>query len=141
MYGYTIQTDGRLTNPGQDYQPGPGVATFTDLRDWLAVRSLACPVWTGSEAREATPEELAAWFPPAPKHWSKYAILSSLAAVGLAEAFLGILQSDPLLYNLWLAAGDIAEDNPHFAAALPAVLAALGLTPEQAGAMLEGCEI
>lgn len=75
------------------------------------------------------------------KHWSKYAILSALAANGLAESFLAILQADPLLYNLWLAAGDIADDDPAFQRALPAVLAALGLTEEQARAMLEGCEI
>lgn len=76
-----------------------------------------------------------------PARWSKYRILSSLASRGLLEAFLGILKSDPLLYEMWLAAADIAEDDENFNRALPDVLAALGLSDAKARSMLGECRV
>lgn len=79
--------------------------------------------------------------PPEPRTFSKLKILQAAAQMGLATDFLTLLQSDVLLYNMWLAAQNIAEDNQFFKSGVETIKQQLHLTDEQIESILSNCVI
>lgn len=73
--------------------------------------------------------------------FSKLKILQAAAQMGLATDFLTLLQSDVLLYNMWLAAQNIAEDNQFFKDGVKTIKQQLHLTDEQIESILSNCVI
>lgn len=73
--------------------------------------------------------------------FSKLKILQAAAQMGLATDFLTMLQSDVLLYNMWLAAQNIAEDNQFFQSGIETIKQQMHLTDEQIESILRNCVI
>ena len=69
--------------------------------------------------------------------FSKLKILQAAARLGLAGSFISLLQSDPLLYEMWSAAQNINEGNEFFQNGIAIVKQQLGLTDEQIEAILK----
>jgi hypothetical protein len=137
MYGFRI-IDGRLTAPGYDYQPGEGVHVCADLRAWLDVGSLSCPVLDSGQVREATAEEMAPWFPPPVVQYSKLKVGRMLRAQGWLADFLAFLDANDLRFD-WDNANVLASDDDEFMSGISAFAQAKGATIDQVLALLEGC--
>ena len=73
--------------------------------------------------------------------FSKLKILTVAAQMGLANDFLSLLKSDALLYEMWLAAQNIAEDNPFFQSGVETIKQQLHLTDEQIESILKEATI
>lgn len=73
--------------------------------------------------------------------FSKLKILQTAAQLGLANDFLSLLKSDALLYEMWLAAQNIAEDNQFFQSGVETIKQQLHLTDEQIESILKEATI
>lgn len=73
--------------------------------------------------------------------FSKLKILQTAAQLGLANDFLSLLKSDALLYEMWLAAQNIAEDNQFFQSGIETIKQQMHLTDEQIETILSNCVI
>ena len=73
--------------------------------------------------------------------FSKLKILTVAAQMGLANDFLSLLKSDALLYEMWLAAQNIAEDNQFFQSGVETIKQQLHLTDEQIESILKEATI
>ncbi len=74
--------------------------------------------------------------PKPPRTFSKLKLLEGAAHIGKAGELITILQSDPLLYELWSAAQNISEDNEFFQNGIEAIKARMQLSDEQIESVL-----
>ena len=86
------------------------------------------------EAGGYEPQECAT----APRVFSKLKLVTALMALGYWTKVKAWIEAQGLT-DLYLAAQDVAEDNPYFAAGLAAVKKELGVTDAQAEEVLSQC--
>ena len=113
--------------------PPEGKIAVPDGYELATTPNEAGPHWVRSYRYEDAP-------PPAPRTFSKLKLYAALAQAGLWDALVAWLNTQTFkginAHTAFMLAQDLAEDNPLFDQWLTAAKTALGVTDEQAEAIL-----
>lgn len=141
MYGFVVQSNGRLVTPGTEYEAGAGTHVCPDLRAWNDILAMRCPVLDGETVREATSEELAAWFPPPVVRWSRRKIVLKLKERGLWEAWNQFLAANPDVADVLDAVVEVWSNDQTFLQVFPAFCAFAGISAQDGWDLLAECVV